>query len=220
MLKNSDASALNVHPMLRANPMFNQVLRPNESSGVALHLMRSELEHPPLRVSSDLQPWMRAYWIVSNHPYVAVTDADGRFRIENLPAGEHTFRVWHERTGFLNPIPYQRDLKVNVEADNTVALPAFRLSLGEFIAATPADALKTECSFECEQTPLKDITEYVSKVHQVPIKLDTDVDGTSPVTLQHKGTLKEMLEKVVELLGLEYAADAKEIVIRKKKTEK
>jgi hypothetical protein len=67
------------------------------------------------------------YWIVSDHPYVAVTDPDGKFRIENLPAGEHTFRVWHERAGFMSPVPYQRDLKVNVEADKVLALPAFKL---------------------------------------------------------------------------------------------
>jgi hypothetical protein len=220
LLKNSNPYVINVHTQLRLNPAANIVISPNRDNGGLVTLSRSELKHPPSRVLSDLNPWMSAYWIVSDHPYVAVTDADGRFRIENLPAGEHTFRVWHERTGFLNPIPYQRDLKVNVEADKAVALPVFKLPPGEFIGAALADALETECSLEFEDTPLKDITEYVSKVHQVPTKLDASVDGTSPVTLKHKGTLKEMLEKVVEPLGLEYTADAKEIVIRQKKAEK
>jgi hypothetical protein len=87
-------------------------------------------------------------------------------------------------------------------------------------AATPAEALKAECNCEFDKTPLKDITEFVSNVHQVPVKLDAGVDGKSPVTIKHKGTLKEMLEKALPSLGLEYASDAKEIVIRKKKTEK
>lgn len=88
------------------------------------------------------------------------------------------------------------------------------------LAATPAEALKTDCQYLFAKTPLKDVAEYVSKVHQVPVKLDAGVDGTSSVTIKHTGTLKEMLEKVLPSLGLEYAADAKEIVIRKKKTEK
>jgi hypothetical protein len=55
---------------------------------------------------------------------------------------------------------------------------------------------------------------------QTPVKLDAGVDGTLPVTIKHNGTLKEMLEKVLPPLGLEYAADAKEVVIRKKKAAK
>jgi hypothetical protein len=131
VLKNSNPGPLNVRPMLRANQAINQVIGPNDSTGAGVNLKRSELKHPPLPVSSDLQPWMRGYWIVSDHPYVAVTDADGKFRIENLPAGEHTFRVWHERAGFLNPVAYQRNLKVNVEADKTVTLPVFKVPAGE-----------------------------------------------------------------------------------------
>jgi hypothetical protein len=44
---------------------------------------------------------MSAYWMVTDHPYVAVTDADGRFRIENLPAGKHQFVVWQEKAGYV-----------------------------------------------------------------------------------------------------------------------
>ena len=88
------------------------------------------------------------------------------------------------------------------------------------VAATPADALKAKMQCEFDKTPLRDITEFVSQVHQVPLKLDAVVDGTSSVTIKHDGTLKEMLEQVLPSLGLEYVADEKEIVIRKKKTEK
>jgi hypothetical protein len=75
-------------------------------------------------------------------------------------------------------------------------------------------------SVEFEMTPLKDIAEFVSKLHEVPLKLDAGVDGTSSVTIKHNGTLKEMLDKVLPSLGLEYVADEKDIVIRRKKTEK
>jgi hypothetical protein len=34
-----------------------------------------------------------------DHPYFATTDAQGRFRIEGLPAGEYTLEAWHEEFG-------------------------------------------------------------------------------------------------------------------------
>jgi plastocyanin len=46
-----------------------------------------------------LHTWMRAYLIVTEHPYTAVTDAAGRFSLDQVPAGEYTLQLWHERLG-------------------------------------------------------------------------------------------------------------------------
>jgi hypothetical protein len=43
------------------------------------------------------QPWSRAYIAVFNHPYFAVTNDNGGFRIDSLPPGTYTVKVWHER---------------------------------------------------------------------------------------------------------------------------
>jgi len=52
----------------------------------------------PYVLGCNVHPWERAYVFVSNHPYCAVTDDDGRFEIKLLPAGrELQLRVWHER---------------------------------------------------------------------------------------------------------------------------
>jgi hypothetical protein len=60
---------------------------------------------------------MSAKWLVVDHPYAAVTDADGKFTIEKLPVGQHKFRVWQERAGFI-----EREWSVKVkEGSNTVA---------------------------------------------------------------------------------------------------
>ena len=61
--------------------------------------------------------------MVTDHPYVGITDADGKFKIENLPVGEHSFRVWHERQGYLN-----RSYKVTVEAGKTTVLNVEKVS--------------------------------------------------------------------------------------------
>ena len=46
-----------------------------------------------------LHTWMRAHIIVTDHPYSAVTDATGRFDISDIPPGEYSLRLWHERLG-------------------------------------------------------------------------------------------------------------------------
>ena len=48
--------------------------------------------------------WMKSWLVVREHPYVAVTDKDGRFEMRNLPSGEWTFRFWQEKAGYLSRI--------------------------------------------------------------------------------------------------------------------
>lgn len=50
-------------------------------------------------VRCDVHGWMEAYIGVQDHPYFAVTSEDGRYRIENLPAGDYVIETWHERYG-------------------------------------------------------------------------------------------------------------------------
>ncbi|MBI4483439.1 MAG: hypothetical protein HY652_11170 [Acidobacteria bacterium] len=45
--------------------------------------------------------WMSGYIHVSDTPYAGVTDQEGRFRLEGVPAGEHELTVWHEYLGLL-----------------------------------------------------------------------------------------------------------------------
>ena len=41
-------------------------------------------------------PWMNAYIVRTDHPYYAVTDADGNFRIDGIPPGTYSVSMWHE----------------------------------------------------------------------------------------------------------------------------
>jgi hypothetical protein len=49
---------------------------------------------------------MDAVIFVSENPYVAITDADGKFTLKNVPAGKFSFKFWHVKTG------WQKDLVV------------------------------------------------------------------------------------------------------------
>ncbi len=54
----------------------------------------------PIPFKCTVHPWMTGYVRVFDHPYFAVTDADGRFTIKNAPAGNYQIVYWHENGGF------------------------------------------------------------------------------------------------------------------------
>ena len=93
----SDSIAHNTHK----NQAMNVLIAPSTPAGKGMMVDYKIGESLPLKVACDFHPWMQAYWMVVDHPYAAVTDKDGKFSIPNLPVGEHEFRVWHERKGYL-----------------------------------------------------------------------------------------------------------------------
>ncbi len=71
-------------------------------------------------VSCNIHPWMKAWVRVFNHPYYAVTDADGKFEIKNAPAGKYNVVIWQDmgwvnggRTGQTITIPDGGTVEVN-----------------------------------------------------------------------------------------------------------
>jgi hypothetical protein len=57
----------------------------------------------PIEVACSIHPWMKAWVRVFDHPYYALTDADGNFEIKNAPilAGKLRMFVWQESAGLL-----------------------------------------------------------------------------------------------------------------------
>ena len=52
------------------------------------------------QVSCPPHPWEKMWLRIFDHPYYAVTDADGNFEIKNAPAGKCRLVVWQETLGF------------------------------------------------------------------------------------------------------------------------
>jgi plastocyanin len=49
-----------------------------------------------VRVFCDIHSHMNAFILVFNHRFFAVTDADGRYRIDNIPPGTYNVVAWNE----------------------------------------------------------------------------------------------------------------------------
>jgi len=64
------------------------------------------------RRKGTIHPWMKAYVGVFEHPYFALSGADSRFTLKDLPPGEYTIEAWHERFG-------TRSQKITVGAKET-----------------------------------------------------------------------------------------------------
>jgi len=52
-----------------------------------------------VRIDCDLHTWMRAWVVVTEHPFYAVTEANGEFVIDNVPPGKYTLKIWQETLG-------------------------------------------------------------------------------------------------------------------------
>lgn len=92
-VRNRDPMPHNVNfPISKANALFNPVVQANGT----LDVVTQEAERSATRVSCNIYPWMSAYLLVTDHPYIGISDENGRVLIKNLPA-ETTleFKVWH-----------------------------------------------------------------------------------------------------------------------------
>ena len=55
-----------------------------------------------ITVSCGIHRWMQGWIRVFDHPYFALTDADGKFEFRNAPAGQYNIVMWHEDGGWVN----------------------------------------------------------------------------------------------------------------------
>ncbi len=97
---NSDTVGHNTNISALDNPAQN-ILVP---SGGQTKMTFPLEERFPLGVACNIHPWMQGKVIVKSHPYVAVSDKDGKLTIKNLPVGKFTFQFWHERPGYVTDV--------------------------------------------------------------------------------------------------------------------
>ena len=124
-VKSDDAVAHNTHTYPLKNKQENFVVSPNDRTGGAVPSV-TLAERLPAKVGCDIHPWMQAYWVILDHPYAAVTKADGTFEIKGLPVGDHVFTVWQEKVGYLDKM-YKVTVKAGDNELKPVKVPAATL---------------------------------------------------------------------------------------------
>lgn len=93
-IRNSDPLLHNIKAVPTANRGFN-ISQPRVMSST--RSFNTPEVMVPLECS--VHGWMQAYVGVVEHPYFAVSAADGSFAISGLPAGTYTLEAWHETLG-------------------------------------------------------------------------------------------------------------------------
>ena len=96
LVKNSDKTLHNVHttPTAAGNKEINKAQLPG---GADLEFIYNTPE-VFLRFKCDVHPWMFSYVGLVDHPYFAVTDANGNFTIKNVPPGKYTIEAVHRKS--------------------------------------------------------------------------------------------------------------------------
>jgi hypothetical protein len=108
----------------KVDPIKNSAANPLVKPGEPAEWKPVYGERLPIRVTSNIHPAGLSYWLVLDHPYGALSGADGRFSIEGLPTGEHELAIWHEVPGWL-----EKKLPVTIRADETTKLAPLHMTV-------------------------------------------------------------------------------------------
>ena len=89
------------------------------------------LDRPGIvRVFCNIHPTMSAVVVVLATPHFALTNAEGRFQITNVPAGEYALRFFHERA---TASTLEAAVRRFVARETTTALPSAKISESGFL---------------------------------------------------------------------------------------
>jgi plastocyanin len=139
VLTNSDPILHNVHTYMDASAVFNQA-QPSKGQSNKFPMTKPGV----LAVRCDVHLHMNAYSIVAPTPYFAITDADGKYTLKDVPAGTYTVHAWHEGwTTTVSPDKTKIDFSDPVEGSHpAAAVTAGQPTTVDFsITNTPAPAI-------------------------------------------------------------------------------
>jgi len=124
---NTDTVPHNLAVYARRNDPFSEIVPQRQS----LEKVFARPESVPIRVDCSIHAWMRAWIVITEHPYAVVTDKNGRFEIAHIPRGTWTFRFWHERPGYVKELTQNRTPLKLKSGNQDIEIDGSVLDLGE-----------------------------------------------------------------------------------------
>lgn len=95
---NSDSVTHNVHTYPEENSAMNKAQPPSLK---VISIATEFGEEDPMKVACDYHGWMSSWVGIFEHPYFAVTGADGAFSLDSVPPGAYEVKAWQEELGEL-----------------------------------------------------------------------------------------------------------------------
>jgi hypothetical protein len=99
------------------NPL--QTLQVGRNKAATIKGLRAD--RLPLCAYEITRAWMKAYVRVLDHPYFAVTDAEGHFEIKQAPVGEWKLMIWHD-SGWIGGVQGRDGRPVTIKGNATTDL--------------------------------------------------------------------------------------------------
>ncbi len=97
VIENQDGFMHNIHARIDKESYFN---RSQPKGAPPLRQKDLGAAGQVLELGCDVHSWMKAYLPLTDHPFFAVTDRDGRFTIAGTPPGKTiTLEAWHPVLG-------------------------------------------------------------------------------------------------------------------------
>lgn len=101
-VKNSDPEGHNANFAFLENDPSNKQIPAKGSMKMKI----TKAEPAPIPVTCGSHSWMKANVVVLDHPFVGVSDEDGKLEIKGLPTGKIKLKLWQEAGRF-------KEVKIN-----------------------------------------------------------------------------------------------------------
>jgi hypothetical protein len=140
VIGNKDTIGHNTKVDTFSNPAINPII----PAGSEMKQKFPLAEKRPAQVGCNIHPWMSATLLVLDHPYMAVTDENGKFTIENLPAGKWTFQFRHPKAGYVTEVSVNNKTEKWSKGRTDLTIKAGDNDLGDIVipAAVAAKMFK------------------------------------------------------------------------------
>lgn len=92
----------------------------------------------PATLRCLVHPHEKAYILVRDNPYFAVSNEKGEFEIKNLPMGEWRFKVWHEKAGHITDVKLGKSVQKWPKGEFKIKVEKVDFYLGDIMVPAKA----------------------------------------------------------------------------------